>query len=272
MKEERKEKAMIHLRNFALSAAIAAGMTAPALADEYVRLGSVDVGFRMDHDTSWSRFGGGMEGLRLEADRSDIRCRSIVVHFGDGTDQKVFSGQLLERRPVEVDLRGGMRRVRAISFACGSYEREGGKIFIAANVGRFRSEWQRSPEWMVYWSRLFHWGAAPAYEANYDPAYWVPLGRERFEGRSDRETTVAGWGGRMVDRLAFKALDDDAMCPRAKVTFGSGQVIMLDVGQLDQGRVKRVDLPGEQRNVAGVVLACRAMNRNAVTVEVYARK
>jgi hypothetical protein len=47
---------------------------------------------------------------------------------------------------------------------------------------------------------------------------------------------------------------------------------VLDVGRLDQGRVRRVDLPGGQRNVTGVVMACRALNRNAVTVEISARK
>ena len=107
---------MKHMRIFALTAAIAAGVSAPAFADQYVRLGSVDVGFRMDRDASWTRFGGGMEGLRLEADRSDIRCRSIVAHFGDGTQQNVFSGQLQDNRPIEVDLRGGTRRVRDISL------------------------------------------------------------------------------------------------------------------------------------------------------------
>ena len=54
---------------FALvAAAAAATASVPALAD-YVRIGSVDVGLRMDRDSAWSRFGGGMEGLRLIASR-----------------------------------------------------------------------------------------------------------------------------------------------------------------------------------------------------------
>jgi len=254
---------------FALFAAIGAAASTSAFADQYVRLGSVDVGFRTDRDTAWTRFGGGMEGLRLAADRSDIRCRSIVAHFGDGTQQNVFSGELRDNRPIEVDLRGGTRRVRDISFTCRSDERAGGKIYIAANVGRFRSEWQRSPDWMLSWSRLFNWG--PTASA-YDPNYWVPLGRQRFNDRHDRDSTVAGWGGQSVDRLGFKALDADAVCPRVRVIYGNGSTSVLPVGQLDQGRVKRVDLPGNQRNVTGVVLACHAINRNAVTVEILARK
>ncbi len=263
---------MKHMRICALTAAIAAGVSAPAFADQYVRLGSVDVGFRMDRDASWTRFGGGMEGLRLEAGRSDVRCRTIVAHFADGTQQNVFSGQLQENRPVEVDLRGGTRQVRDISFTCRSDERDGGKIYVAANVGRYRSEWQRSPDWTLFWSRLFNWGPTPGYRDDNDPNYWVSLGRQRFEGNGDRESTVAGWGGRSVDRLGFRALDDDAICPRVRVTFGSGKSSVLDVGALDQGRMKRIDLPGEHRTVTGVVLACRSVNRRAVTVEISARK
>ena len=261
---------MKHLGIFGLTVAIAAAVSAPALADQYVRLGSVDVGFRMDRDTSWTRFGGGMEGLRLEADRSDIRCRSIVARFADGTQQNVFSGQLYDNRPIEVDLRGGSRRVRDITFTCRSDERDGGRIYIAANVGRYRSEWQRSPDWTLYWSRLFNWGPMGVNIEN--PSYWVPLGRERFEGVGDRESTVAGWGGRQVDRLGFRALDGDAVCPRVRVTFGNGQTSVLDVGVLEQGRMKPVDLPGDHRTVTGMVLACRAANRHAVTVEISARK
>ncbi len=262
---------MRQLRIFALFAAIGAATSTSALADQYVRLGSVDVGFRTDRDTTWTRFGGGMEGLRLAADRSDIRCRAIVAHFGDGTQQNVFSGALRDNQPIEVDLRGGTRRVRDISFTCRSDERAGGKIYIAANVGRFRSEWQRSPDWMLFWSRLFNWGPAPVASDN-DPNYWVSLGRQRFTGRGDRDSTVAGWGGRSVDRLGFKALDADAVCPRVRVTFGNGTTSVLPVGPLEQGRVKRVDLPGNQRNVTGVVLACQAINRNAVTIDILARK
>src|SRR3569833_2338427 len=91
-----RKKAMKQLRIFALFAAIGAATSTSALADLYVRLGSVDVGFRTDRDTTWTRIGGVMEGLRLVADRSVIRFRSIVADFGDGTLQNVFSGQLLD--------------------------------------------------------------------------------------------------------------------------------------------------------------------------------
>src|ERR1700749_4727795 len=102
-------------RIFGAAALATLGFAAPALAD-FVKLGSVDVGYRTDRDTKWTRFGGAMEGLRLEADRSDVKCRSIVAHFADGSSQNVFTGQLVENRPIVVDVRGGMRRVNDVTF------------------------------------------------------------------------------------------------------------------------------------------------------------
>jgi hypothetical protein len=249
----------------------AAGFTAPALADSYVRLGSVDVGFRTDRDTQWTRFGGGMEGLRLVADRSDIRCRSIIAHFADGTQQNVFSGQLQDNRPIEVDLRGGSRRVRDVSFICRSEERSGGKIYVSANVGRFQNEWRNSPDWMLFWSRLFNWGA-PGMNNGGDANYWVSLGRQNFQGRRDTDSTFTGWAGRSVEKIAFKAINDDARCTRVRVNFGNGSSTMLNVGRLDQGRFRSFDLPGGNRDVRSLNMTCRALNRNNVTIEISARK
>jgi len=244
------------------------GLAAPALAD-YVRLGSVDVGYRMDKDTAWTRFGGGMEGLRLVADGNDVACAKIVAHFADGSKQDVFSGMLREDRPVEVDLRGGTRRVRDVSFTCRSDARGGAKIYLAAEVGRYKDEWMRSPDWALFWSHMFHW-AAP--NNGYDANAWVTLGRESFDGRRDSEQTFAGWAGRNVDRLGFRAVNDDARCGRVRVTFGNGSTAMLDVGRLDQGRVKVVDLPGGNRNIRNLNMVCSAASKYSVNIEILARK
>ena len=253
----------------ALAAAATVSFAAPAMAD-FVRLGSVDVGYRTDRDTTWTRFGGAMEGLRLEADRSDIKCRSIVAHFGDGTQQNVFSGQLIDNRPIVVDVRGGARRVRDVTFTCRSDERSGGKIYIAADVGRYQDEWRRSPDWMLFWSRLFHW-TAPANNGN-DANYWVSLGRTTFQGRNDVDSTFTGWAGRSSEKIGLRALNDDARCSRVRVNFANGSSTMLNVGRLDQGRMQAFDLPGGNRNVRSVDMRCRAVNRNNVTIEISARK
>ncbi len=254
----------------AATALMTAGFSAPALAD-YVRLGSVDVGFHMDKDTQWTRFGGGMEGLRLEADGNDVTCSKIVAHFGDGSQQNVFSGKLREDRPVNVDLAGGTRKVRDVSFTCRSDERGGAKIYLSAEIGRYKNDWMKSPDWALFWSRLFRW-TTPAAQNGNDPNYWVTLGRESFQGRRDREQSFAGWAGRSVERIGFRAVNDDARCSRVSVTFGNGMTRDLDVGRLDQGRVKNIDLPGGNRNVRSLKMVCSAANKNSVTIEILARK
>lgn len=246
------------------------GASAPALAD-YVRLGSVDVGNHMDKDTAWSRFGGGMEGLRLTADGNDVSCSKIVAHFADGSQQNVFSGKLREDRPVDVDLAGGTRKVRDVAFTCRSDERGGAKIYLSAEIGRYKNDWMKSPDWALFWSRLFNW-TQPAAQNGNDANYWVTLGRESFEGRKDREQSFAGWGGRSVERIGLRPLNDDARCTQLHVTFGNGKTRDIDVGRLDQGRVKSIDLPGGNRNVTRVNLTCSAVSRNAVTIEILARK
>ena len=257
-------------RTFVIAAVFSAGFALPALADDYVRLGSVDVGFHTDRDTTWTRFGGGMEGLRLEADRSDVHCRSIVAHFADGSRQDVFSGQLRDNYPVEVDLRGGVRHVNDITFTCRSEEMGGAKIYIAAYVGRFRDEWRRSPDWSSYWSHMFSWGDARG--GNDDANYWVSLGQTRFEGRDDREMNFGGWTTRSVDRIGLTALNDDARCSRIRVTFGNGSTALLDVGHLEQGRMKSIDLPGGNRDIRNLNMVCRPLNANAVRIAISVRK
>ncbi|HWA04632.1 MAG TPA: hypothetical protein VG819_14020 [Rhizomicrobium sp.] len=247
------------------------GVAGPASAD-YVRLGSVDVGYRMDKDTQWTRFGGHMEGLRLVADGNDVFCRSIVAQFGNGMKQNVYSGGLREDRPIYVDLQGGSRLVKDITFKCRSDKRSGARIFVAAEVGRFQNEWRSSPMWSTFWSRLFNWGPG-GMNSGYDPNYWITLGRQSFEGMRDREATFSGgWSGRSVERIGFRALNGDARCTRARVAFGNGSTRNFDVGRLMQGRVKIIDLPGGNRNVRSVGLVCSPLNRSRVVVEIMARK
>lgn len=258
-------------RILAIAALCSASLAGPALADSYVRLGSVDVGYKMDKDTQWTRFGGHMEGLRLVADGNDVKCRSIVAHFGNGSSQNVYSGQLREDRPVYVDLQGGSRLVNDVTFKCRSDQRGGAKIYLAAQVGRFQNEWRNSPMWSSFWSHLFNWGGA-GMNSGYDANYWVTLGRERFEGRNDRESSFTGWNGRSVERIGLRAQGDDARCSLMRVKYASGQSTDFNIGKLEQGRLRSVDLPGGNRHVVNVVLKCRAVNGRAVTVEILGRK
>jgi hypothetical protein len=279
-------------RNLALAAAAAAaitvGFSAPALAD-YVRLGSVDVGFHTDRDTAWSRFGGRVEGLRLEAGRSDIYCRSIRVTYANGERDRVFSGRLEERNPVYVDIRRG--RIQEIDFVCRSDEFSGGKIYIAADVGRYRDEWRSSPDWSGFWSGVLGGGFGdgrgygdgdrhPGFGGGFDDNEWVSLGRESFEGRGDTEShftgAFRGQRGHSVDRIGLRALNADASCSRVTVTFGNGATRDLNISQvrrMDQGQLYSLDLPGGDRNITDITLSCHARRgADQVTIGLYARK
>jgi len=147
--------------NTLLGAAVFAAVVAAPAAAEYVRLGSVDVSYRADNDTAYSRFGGRLENLRLIASRSDVFCRAVVVQYENGERQNVFSGKLDERQPVEVDLRGHARKIDSISFACRANEFRGGHIFIEGDVGHFRDEWRHDRDWDRTWSGLFGGGRGP---------------------------------------------------------------------------------------------------------------
>jgi hypothetical protein len=254
-----------------MAAAMAFGLSTPASAD-YVRLGSVDIGFHIDSDTAYSHFGGRMEGLRFTASRSDIYCRSIVVRYRGGDRQNVFSGRLNERRPIDVDLRGRARYVDSIHFVCRSQEWRGGKIYIAAEVGRYRDEWRHDRDWDRTWSGLF--GAGPGPHHGFGPGGdWVSLGRESFEGRNDTESNFAGWGGRHVDRIALRPIEDDARCMSIVATFENGHKVRLaDNRVLNRGQMAVYDLPGHERNLTKLYLRCRALHRYQVTIEILARK
>jgi len=265
----------------AVTAAVTAGFSASAMAD-YVKLGSVDVGFHMDRDTNWSRFGGRMEGLRLVASRSDINCRSIAVTYGNGERERVFSGRLEERNPVSVDLAGGSRYVKKIDFVCRSDEFSGGKIYIMADVGRYRDEWRKSPDWSSYWSAILGGGGVSIGIGGgmgggiFDMNNWVRVGSESFEGRNDVEHHyTGGWSGRSVDRIGLRAVNADATCDRVTVRFGNGNVNDLNadrVRRMDRGQFYNIDLPGNNRNIRDVTLDCHARGTYQVTIEIYVRK
>jgi len=283
-----------------MAAAVAAGVSVPAMAD-YVRLGSVDVGFRSDNDTAYTRFGGRLESLRLTASRSDIFCRSVVVRYANGEEQNVFSGRLDERRPVDVDLRGRARRIDSIHFVCRSNEHRGGHIFIAGDVGRYMDEWRHDRDWDRMWSGLFggmggammggpggrdhdgmgrddrdHGGGMmgpPGGGMMAADRDWISLGRVSFEGRNDRENTFGGWGGRHVDSIALRPLDNDARCMSIVATFDGGRKAKLADGRvLQRGRMNTYDLPGREHNLDKLYMRCRSLGDNDVTIEIFAHR
>ena len=269
---------MKRLTFLAMAAAMTFGVSVPAMAD-YVRLGSVDVSYRTDVDTAYTHFGGRMESLRLTADRSDVFCRSIRVRYGNGDVDDVFHGALREDTPVDVDLSGRARRVESIQFVCRSDEFRGGKIYIAAEVGRYGDEWRHDPDWDRTWSGIFgteHHGPGPDMHGGPDRDEWFSLGTESFEGRNDTESTfTGGWVGRNVERIGLRPLDADARCMRVVVTYQNGRKQKLEdflPAVMERDRVAVLDLPGHDRDIRNLFLRCRALGEYRVRIEILVRK
>lgn len=268
---------MKHVKILAAATAACLGIAAPALAD-YVRIGSVDVSSRPDHDTAYSRFGGRVEGLRLVADRSDIFCRAVTVRYANGQTDTVFHGPLREGRPVFVDVRGRAKRIDSIHFACKAEARRGGRIYVSAEVGRYRDEWRHDRDWDRHWSGMFGPGTPPPpppHRYGGPGGNWVVISRESFEGRHDREGAFAGWTGRQVDRIGLRPANADASCSRVTVFFRNGHRKDLNTGPtrfMRRGQMVVLDLPGGDRDVTKLSLSCRALNRNQVTIEILGRK
>jgi hypothetical protein len=251
------------LKNFALFGALLCAAT-PALAD-WDHIGDIRVQYRGDRATEQLRLGGPVERLELTADRSDMFCRSVRARFGNGRDREIYHGTLQRGQDVNVDLPGDTRTLRALSFNCAAQDRSGGVIRVSADIGRYRDEWRRSPDWRRTWSRLFNWGSEQANN-------WQLVGAEHFEGRGDSESTFAGWRGRQVDSVALKPLESDARCGRVTARFGNGRSRDLDINGGDvlrQGQYYKLDLPGDQRNLEQLSLRCRAMGARGVTLQIF---
>jgi hypothetical protein len=174
--------------------------------------------------------------------------------------------------------------IRRIDFDCRSMQPRIARVDINADIGQYRADWRRSPDWNRVWSRMFNWDddqlvGGPDYRGDrlvqgpLNTAGWITLGTEVFEGPYDRETTVAGFAGRNVDRIAVRPLNDNARCSHITATFANGATRELGIDDrqmLQEDRVYELDLPGGNRNVTRIDMACRAENGRQVTMLVMA--
>ncbi|MBN9587501.1 MAG: hypothetical protein BGN85_04230 [Alphaproteobacteria bacterium 64-11] len=250
-----------------LTAVLCCAVTLPAMA-AWDRIGEVRVGGRHDRDTQPVRLGGPVEGLRLEADHNNVMCRSVVARFGNGRDRIVFQGELRPGQPRMVDLPGDRRNIRSLAFDCGVRGPRDAVIHVSADVGRYRSDWQRNPDFGRVWSRMFNWGSNMAND-------WRYLESVSFEGRRDRENSFAGWRGQDVDAVALKPLDADARCSRVTARFGNGRTQTLNVNNGDylrRGQFYKLDLPGRVRDLRSLNMRCRASDARRVTIQIFTSK
>jgi hypothetical protein len=143
-----------------LAALVMAGTSVPAFA-AWDRIGSVEFSRRDTHDVQYGQFGGPVEALGLRARGSDIHCDSVTATFGNGRMREVFRGELPEGREITLDLPGDQRRVERLDFNCQPLDRGNGSVAISADVvadiGQYRDDWRKSPDWENTWSRMFDW-------------------------------------------------------------------------------------------------------------------
>jgi hypothetical protein len=219
----------------------------------------------MDRESRSFDLGGPVERLQLRADRSDINCRSVMARFGNGRSNQVYQGMLRQGRTVDVNLPGTARDLNGLTFACTSMNGRDATISISADVGRYRQDWMRGPNWRGTWARMFNWGSETVNK-------WQQVGRESFEGRGDVEMTNVSLRGRHVDAIALMPVNADARCSGATARFDNGRSQALNLRNattLRRGVYTQVDVPGNYRNLESISLRCSAVNARSVTINLY---
>jgi hypothetical protein len=300
-------------RLLALTALLCAGAALPASAQPanapwdrpggWDRIGSVDFTFRPDRETEYGSFGGRVERLSFMSRNADVRCNRVTATYANGRSSQIYSGTLQRGRSVVVDIPGRSRMIRRIDFNCRSLERRGqARVDIAADIGQYRAEWRRSPDWATRWSRMFNWdnrdgrvgdgrvgdysvgrygvgdgrnGSDRYVSSGLNADGWVMLSTEVFNGSADRESTFAGFRGRNVERIALRAVNDDARCRQVTATLADGTRHDLNIAEdnyLREDRVYQLDLPGRRTDVARVDMTCHAAHGRQVTMQVMANR
>jgi hypothetical protein len=260
----------------ALAALAGAGVASPAFAD-WDNIGTIAVSYGMDHDTASPDFGGPVQSLRFTAVGGDVQCRTIRATYSNGTSSDLLNGLLRQGQARSADMPGAGRAIRRLDFVCHAFSHSGATIRMDADIGQYRAQWRASPEWSRTWSRFLHWADnnMGAVSAGMSANNWVLIGSAQFNGTSDRDGGAAGQAGRGITELGFKPANGDAVCSRVNVRLASGALrpYKLNDGQpMQRDRMYKLDLPGDVRNVANVMMRCHALGKNAVTINVYGNK
>jgi hypothetical protein len=257
---------MASFRFVLLAAGFSAMLITPALA-AWDRIGTVEVGYRLERTSQYGDFGGPVERIQLRATGSDVACRTIDAQFGNANRKSVWRGTLREGRPVTVDLPGDARHVRKLDFVCRATGRRGATVEIAADTKGWGggNGWHHPP---------IGSGVPPVRPPDWNANDWIALGTARF-GTRDGETTVGGANGRHFRQVGLRARGGDAQCRAVVIRFTNGEKVSLTIngGQpMREGRLYSVDLPGWQRNILRLALACHAVRSNGTSIQVYASR
>jgi hypothetical protein len=103
---------------------------------------------------------------------------------------------------------------------------------------------------------------------------WDLMGSGAFSYRGGSRT-VDSVRGRNVLSLGLRPDGGDASCRQILVRFANGERRSLDVDNLDymqDGKLYRVDLPGNRRDVLRVAYTCRAEQDRVVNILLYIKR
>jgi len=246
-----------------LAVGFSAVLIAPALAD-WDRVGSVDIDYRLERSSQYGNFGGAVDRVQLRAVGSDVACRTITARFGDGESRDLWRGTLREGQPINIDMPGDARRLRSLDFLCRASGARGARVEILADTRG----------WGPGWRPPIGPGVPPVQQPGWNDNDWIALGSARFANR-EGETTVDGANGRHFRQVGLRPRGGDAQCRAVVIRFTNNEKVSLPVngGQpMREGQLYPVDLPGWQRSILRLALACRAVRSDYASIQVYASR
>ena len=250
-----------------LSLTLCAGVSTPAMA-AWDKLGSIAVRNGGDNEARAFDFGGAVERIQLRADGSDVRCRSVTATLQNGESREIFSGRLREGRTRDIDLPNNARNVTGLHLDCRAADRHGATIAILAEVGRYRADWMRGPNWHATWARVFNWGSTLINN-------WQYVGDVKFVGRHGSDTAWPGRRAPVGHAIALKPVDANARCSRVTARYANDKTARLaiqDEDYLSRGVLRSIDLPADRSDLTSISLRCRATDSRRVTIKVYSAK
>ena len=109
-----------------------------------------------------------------------------------------------------------------------------------------------------------------------DPGFefdWVTLGVATFEETEDQSVNIGTWEGRDLDMIALQPLTAGISCVDMKLDIegrpGAYEFPIEREGELNEDRIYKIPIRGEDRNITGLELTCRSTTGETSIVQLY---
>ncbi|MGF1457209.1 MAG: hypothetical protein ACFB6R_17760 [Alphaproteobacteria bacterium] len=215
----------------------------------WTRVGRVTFRDRLEREVRYTDFPAAVSSVRFEAQGSSIRCRSVTARYANGRSSQIFAGVIAAGRSKIVSFRRD-RRMTEMRFVCQSERGRQGRLLIAGKFDRDRVS------------------AAPG-RARGIRADWVRIGRATFPRRVEVTRSFNTFPG-AFRRLALRPVNGDLRCRRILLVFQNGNKRDLPFSRaiLEKDEIYAVDLPGNQRFIRSIGLACRALSGRDASIAI----